>query len=80
MLLDCGIMFPDADMLGVDLVLPTVVARAYLRSPMSTDSGGVRCHRGGREVRLQVDGRLVTRRHRAPNTRSGRREAEAAAP
>lgn len=44
---------------------------------MASDRGSVRWHRGGWEIRLQVDGRRVTRRVRAPNTRAGRREAEA---
>lgn len=44
---------------------------------MSADRGSVRWHRGGWEIRLQVDGRRVTRRVKAPNSRAGRREAEA---
>ncbi len=43
---------------------------------MGTDRGSVRWHRGGWEIRLQVDGRRVTRRVKAPNTRAGRRAAE----
>ncbi len=41
------------------------------------DRGSVRYHRGGWEIRLQVDGKRVTRRVKAPDTRAGRREAEA---
>lgn len=43
---------------------------------MSTDRGSIRWHRGGWELRARAHGRQVTRRHRAPNTRSGRRSAE----
>ena len=42
------------------------------------DEGSVRWHRGGWELRAQHDGRRVYRRHRAPNTRAGRRSAEQA--
>ncbi len=45
---------------------------------MARERGSVRWHRGGWEVRAQVDGRRVTKRHRAPNTRAGRVEAEKA--
>lgn len=43
---------------------------------MGREKGSVRWHRGGWEIRLQARGRRVTRRHRAPNTRAGRRAAE----
>ena len=43
----------------------------------SGEHGGVRWHRGGWEVRVQVGGQRVTKRVRAPNTRAGRRAAEA---
>lgn len=43
---------------------------------MTTDRGSVRWHRNGWEIRVQVDGRRVTRRVRAPNDREGRRQAE----
>lgn len=44
----------------------------------TTDRGSVRWHRGAWELRIQVDGQRTTRRHRAPNTRAGRRSAEEA--
>lgn len=43
-----------------------------------SDRGSVRWHRGGWEVSLQVEGRRVFRRVKAPNTRAGRRAAEKA--
>ena len=47
--------------------------------PVTTrDRGSIRWHRGGWELRIQIDGRRLTRRHHAPNTRAGRRAAEAA--
>jgi integrase len=45
---------------------------------MSGDRGSVRYHRGGWELRVQIDGQKMTRRHRGPNTRAGRAEAEKA--
>lgn len=43
-----------------------------------TDRGSVRYHRGGWELRIQIDGRRVTRRHAGPDTRAGRVAAERA--
>lgn len=43
---------------------------------MAPERGSVRWHRGGWEIRLQVDGRRHTRRVPGPNTRAGRRAAE----
>lgn len=43
---------------------------------MAPERGSVRWHRGGWEIRLQVDGQRHTRRVTAPNTRAGRRIAE----
>ena len=39
------------------------------------DRGSVRYHRGGWELRVQVDGRRRTKRFRAENSRAGRAEA-----
>lgn len=43
---------------------------------MARDPGSVRFHRGGWEVRVQVDGQRRTKRLKAPNTRAGRKAAE----
>jgi integrase len=43
---------------------------------VATDRGSVRWHRGGWEIRLQVDGRRITRRVAGANNRTGRRAAE----
>lgn len=40
-ILDCGVMFPDADMLGVDLVLPDI---SYLREKTSKIKGILLTH------------------------------------
>lgn len=45
---------------------------------MARERGSVRYHRGGWELRVQVDGRKVTRRHAGPDTRAGRQAAEKA--
>jgi integrase len=45
---------------------------------MATDRGSVRYHRNGWELRIQVNGRRVTRRVAGLQTREGRRTAEAA--
>lgn len=44
----------------------------------STDRGSVRWHQNRWEIRVQVGGKRVTRRVKAPNTRAGRRAAEEA--
>lgn len=41
MLLDCGLMFPDADMLGIDLVLPDFT---YLRDNADRIEGCIATH------------------------------------
>lgn len=41
LVLDCGVMFPEADMLGVDLVLPDI---SYLRERVSTIKGILLTH------------------------------------
>ena len=45
---------------------------------MTRDRGSVRYHRGGWEIRLQHEGRRLTRRVPGDNNRAGRRAAEAA--
>ena len=41
MLVDCGLMFPDLDMLGIDLVLPDFT---YLRQNADTIVGCIATH------------------------------------
>src|SRR3954463_10675546 len=67
MLLDCGLMFPDADMLGIDLVLPDFT---YLRENADRIEGciathGHEDHVGGlsfllRELRFPIYGSALT--------------------
>src|SRR5689334_22339081 len=67
MLLDCGLMFPDMDMLGIDLVLPDFT---YLRENADRIEGciathGHEDHVGGlsfllRELRFPIYGSALT--------------------
>ncbi|MGZ4694464.1 MAG: MBL fold metallo-hydrolase, partial [Acidimicrobiales bacterium] len=67
MILDCGLMFPDADMLGIDLVLPDFT---YLRENAERIEGcivthGHEDHHGGlsfllRELEFPIYGSALT--------------------
>lgn len=43
---------------------------------VANDRGSVRWHQNRWEIRVQVDGRRITQRVKAPNSRAGRRQAE----